>query len=251
MMCNKQSFIRKRKTGLIAHRGAHMKAPENSLEAIHDAGILGYEMVELDVQLTSDEVFVLMHDKTVDRTTTGKGAVQDYSFAELKQLRFKTNHAENDEEKSSRVPTLEEACQECAKWGLGINVDCSKIKWTEKSMIEIVEMLKKYRLWSKSFFVQAEQAARLKLTKLYSDANVTWLTNDVDPTDNIRECYKYNNAFVTYSSKHVTDELVVVYRQEGIPLFIYQCDTVADMKRNIARGVRFIETDTIYPKQLR
>jgi len=245
-----QSFIRKNHTGLIAHRGAHLNAPENSIKAIRDAGILGYEMVELDVQFTSAGIFVLMHDKTIDRTTNGTGNVTDYSLNELKQLHLKNEFIENEDLEFTRVPTFEEACEECAKWGMGINVDCSKITWSEEVIVKIVGILKGYKLWSKSFFVQAEQEARQRLTKLYPDANVTWLTSDSDPTDNIRECKCYNNAFVTYSSKHLNDELVSIYQRERIPLFVYQCDTVNVVKQNILRNVRFIETDTILPQQV-
>ena len=56
-----------------AHRGAGKLAPENTLAAIRHGAALGYRMFEFDVKLSADGVLVLMHDPTVDRTTSGHG----------------------------------------------------------------------------------------------------------------------------------------------------------------------------------
>lgn len=90
---------------VAAHRGAHAEVPENSLASIDEAIDAGAHIVELDVRQTKDGVFVLMHDKTLERTTTGTGNLLDYTYDELKELRLMhqakiTEHV---------IPTLEEA----------------------------------------------------------------------------------------------------------------------------------------------
>ncbi|MGN5956356.1 glycerophosphodiester phosphodiesterase family protein [Sphingobacterium lactis] len=60
---------------VVAHRGDWRNASENSLKAIDYAIDMGVDIIELDVQRTFDRKFILMHDKTLDRTTTGKGVV--------------------------------------------------------------------------------------------------------------------------------------------------------------------------------
>lgn len=85
---------------IIAHRGASARAPENTLAAIRLAlGCADY--VEVDVRLSLDRVPVVIHDPTVDRTTSGKGRVGDFTTAELRAL--DAGHGEH-------VPTLEEVC---------------------------------------------------------------------------------------------------------------------------------------------
>ena len=74
---------------IAAHRGAHNRAPENSLAAIEDAIAAGVEIVELDVAVTKDGTPVLMHDRKVDRTTTGEGVVEDKTASEVAALRLK------------------------------------------------------------------------------------------------------------------------------------------------------------------
>ncbi len=71
---------------LVAHRGYSSHAPENTHAAFLMAINRGYKHIEFDVQLTKDGIPVIMHDSTLDRTTSGTGAVKDYTYAELKLL---------------------------------------------------------------------------------------------------------------------------------------------------------------------
>ena len=72
--------------GLCAHRGANETHPENTLAAFKEAIRLGAHMIEFDVRMTKDKKLVIMHDKTVDRTTNGSGAVSDLTLNEIKKL---------------------------------------------------------------------------------------------------------------------------------------------------------------------
>jgi len=65
---------------VVAHRGDWRKFPENSIPAIQSCIAMGVDMVEIDLAMTKDSVLILMHDKTLDRTTTGKGKVSDHSL---------------------------------------------------------------------------------------------------------------------------------------------------------------------------
>lgn len=81
------------------HRGARGHAPENTLLSFELAFDLGAEGIECDAQLSSDGRLVIIHDGTVNRTTNGRGAVRDLSFAALRQL---------DAGRGQRIPTLDE-----------------------------------------------------------------------------------------------------------------------------------------------
>jgi glycerophosphoryl diester phosphodiesterase len=71
---------------VIAHRGASSYAPENTLAAFDLAIELGVRHVELDVELTRDGHVVVIHDDTVDRTTSGSGLVTDHTLTALREL---------------------------------------------------------------------------------------------------------------------------------------------------------------------
>lgn len=74
---------------IAAHRGGHLKAPENSLAAFDEAVAAGADFVEMDVRVSSDGVPFIMHDASVDRTTNGTGKGEAMTYAQLRQLRLK------------------------------------------------------------------------------------------------------------------------------------------------------------------
>ncbi|MDA8234805.1 MAG: glycerophosphodiester phosphodiesterase [Clostridia bacterium] len=91
---------------IIGHRGASGTAPENTLSAFRQAATLGAGMVELDVQLSADGVPVVIHDETLERTTTGSGYVRDYTLDQLQALDAGTWLA--PEYKGEKIPALHE-----------------------------------------------------------------------------------------------------------------------------------------------
>jgi glycerophosphoryl diester phosphodiesterase len=70
----------------IAHRGGLGLWPENTLLALENAVALGIDVLEVDLRVTAEGVIVLMHDRTVDRTTNGKGRIDQMSLAEVRSL---------------------------------------------------------------------------------------------------------------------------------------------------------------------
>jgi glycerophosphoryl diester phosphodiesterase len=71
---------------LVAHRGAGTLAPENTLAAMRVGASHGYRMFEFDVKLTGDGKPILMHDATLDRTTSGRGLAGAATLSEIAQL---------------------------------------------------------------------------------------------------------------------------------------------------------------------
>lgn len=71
---------------VIAHRGGIGLGPENTMPAFKQAAGLGVDVLEMDLRSTKDDVLVVIHDRTVDRTTNGTGRVRDYTLEELKKL---------------------------------------------------------------------------------------------------------------------------------------------------------------------
>lgn len=104
------------KPALISvHRGGgeEKEIPENGIESFsYYAGKLPFCVIECDITTTKDSVLVMMHDYTLDRTTTGNGKVADKSYADLKPLFLKDNSGNVT---TYKIPTLEETL----RWGKG------------------------------------------------------------------------------------------------------------------------------------
>ncbi len=91
----------------IAHRGASTDHPENTLDSIRAAFELGADAVEVDVRLSRDGVPVIFHDDTLDRTTDGRGLVENLTLRQLKALDAGSWMAARFA--GARIPTLDEA----------------------------------------------------------------------------------------------------------------------------------------------
>jgi len=116
---------------VVAHRGVHAgersgrryndrtTLPENSIASIEAAIAIGCDMIEVDVRRTKDGRFVLLHDTTLDRTTTGSGRVDEATLADLAKLRLLDIDGVHTEH---RIPTLEAALEAC-RGRILINLD--------------------------------------------------------------------------------------------------------------------------------
>ena len=104
---------------VVAHRGDWRNAPENSIQAIKNCIEMGVDMVEIDVRKTKDNQLVVIHDKTLNRTTTGRGLVSEWTLDSLKTLYLKNGVGHPSKHK---IPTLREVLL-VAKGKILVNLD--------------------------------------------------------------------------------------------------------------------------------
>jgi glycerophosphoryl diester phosphodiesterase len=109
-----------KKIVVIAHRGAHREAPENTLASLEQAIEIGCDFVEIDVRRTKDGALVIMHDNHVGRMTNGKGKIADLTLAEIRKLEVKSRHGAKWA--GQKVPTFDEILDH-AKGRMKIYVD--------------------------------------------------------------------------------------------------------------------------------
>lgn len=130
------------KIWLCSHRGNTQKGiedgvPENSLKAIDRAITVGTNMIEVDVRTTSDGVLVLMHDKTIERTTNGSGTLSSISYEKLKQYKLKDAQGNLTEES---IPTLEEALKR-GKGKIYFNLDIANKDIPARKIASLIQGL--------------------------------------------------------------------------------------------------------------
>jgi glycerophosphoryl diester phosphodiesterase len=106
---------------VIAHRGDWRNAPENSLQAYRSAIAMGVDIIEVDLEMSKDSVIIILHDHTLNRSTTGKGKPSDYTLAELRQFKLRDGLGAPTRQ---TIPTLEEVMQ-LAKGKVLVNLDHS------------------------------------------------------------------------------------------------------------------------------
>lgn len=123
---------------ISAHRGGPMRNyPENAIETFKNALKYGQCIIECDVRRSKDNQLVMMHDGILDRTTTGKGKVSDFTLKQLKKLYLKDN---NGQITSCRIPTFRETLQ----WAVGKAILMVDIK-KGVSFQHVINHIKEYR----------------------------------------------------------------------------------------------------------
>ena len=104
---------------VACHRGDWRNWPENSLAAIESVIGMGADIMELDLKLTKDSVLVVCHDRTLNRTTTGRGLIAEIPYDSVQRCFLKSGHGVAT---AHRMPTLREALEVC-KDRIVVNID--------------------------------------------------------------------------------------------------------------------------------
>jgi glycerophosphoryl diester phosphodiesterase len=121
---------------VLAHRGAGALAPENTLAAIRLSRELGFRGIEIDARLTRDEVPVVIHDRTLERTTDGRGAVAETAAADIARLdaggRFGAEY------RGEPVPTLAATAALCRAQGTWMNLEIKRAPGNVARVGEVV-----------------------------------------------------------------------------------------------------------------
>ena len=128
----------------IAHRGAGKLAPENTLAAFRLGAQHGYRMFECDAKLSADGVPFLLHDATLDRTTTGHGTGGDRPWSQLAQLDAGGWHSRSYA--GEPLPTLEHLARYCIANGYFLNIEIKPTPGLEEKTGQVVGELSA-RLW--------------------------------------------------------------------------------------------------------
>jgi glycerophosphoryl diester phosphodiesterase len=118
---------------VIAHRGGRSLGPENTIYAFKRAVELGTDVLEMDLQTTRDGTLVILHDREVDRTTNGKGAVDSLTLSDLKKLDAGFHWSPDNSNsyplrnKGITVPTLTEVLKAFPDTRINIEIKSSQV----------------------------------------------------------------------------------------------------------------------------
>ncbi|GIW23545.1 MAG: hypothetical protein KatS3mg068_2552 [Candidatus Sericytochromatia bacterium] len=155
---------KKYNTLIIAHRGFSGRYPENTLIAIEEA-IRFSDMIEIDVQLSKDNIPVVFHDSNLKRTTNVAGKLNQRTLQELKELDAGSWFSINF--RNEKIPTLEEVLK-IIKDRILLNIEIKKSSvFKENSIIEekILELIKKYKI-QEQIIISSFSSLALKRIKI-------------------------------------------------------------------------------------
>ena len=230
-------------TKVFAHRGASGYAPENTLEAFALAGEQGAQGIELDVQLTKDGEVVVIHDETIDRVSTGKGAVRDYTLEELRRFSF---HNHKKEYEGVQIPTLREVLEQVKPGGMEVNIELKTgIYWYPGLEEKTVELVKAAGMENRVIYSSFNHYRVQKILELDAEAETAYLYSDV--LLNV-ENYAKNTGVcglhpAVYHLKMA--DFLESYRRSGLKVRVWTVNDEADMRQFIEKDLEAVITN--YP----
>lgn len=230
-------------TKVFAHRGASGYAPENTLEAFALAGEQGAQGIELDVQLTKDGEVVVIHDETIDRVSTGKGAVRDYTLEELRRFSF---HNHKKEYEGVQIPTLREVLEQVKPGGMEVNIELKTgIYWYPGLEEKTVELVKAAGMENRVIYSSFNHYSVQKILELDAEAETAYLYSDV--LLNV-ENYAKNTGVcglhpAVYHLKMA--DFLESYQRSGLKVRVWTVNDEADMRQFIEKDLEAVITN--YP----
>ena len=228
---------------IVAHRGASDYAPENTLAAVRLAMEMGADGVEHDVCVTRDGVPVLMHDYTLDRTTTGKGKVADHDLADLRQMKITGPHG--DDYPDEPIPTLEEAL--LAMKGKTMPVIEVKEAHTAEP---IVEVIRKVDMVDEVVIISFKDQLLADVAKLEPRLPTAWLIGGGvkgEPREFALSLLHRARACgancVNMSAALATPEVVALLHSRGMSAWVWTVNDPDHMRHLIEIGIDAITTN--------
>jgi len=222
---------------VIAHRGASGTSPENTLAAFRRAVEIGADMIELDVQLTRDGAVVVIHDYTLERTTSGVGAVHETVLADLRRLDAGSWFAPAFG--GERVPTLAETLDAVP---LPINVELKPVGpgELEARALAVVEEAGALRRTIFSSFAM-DALERVRARSAAAQLAVLWETERVE--DAVAWARRVGARALHLRKDTTTPRALEAAASAQLAVRVWTVNDQAEMQRLAAAGVGGIFTD--------
>jgi glycerophosphoryl diester phosphodiesterase len=235
---------------VAAHRGGALLWPENSLLAFRNALALGADLLEIDVHLTADGEVVVIHDPTLERTTTGRGAVREQRLADLASLRLR---ARDGTVTGERVPSLGEVLDllapSRAELLLEVKVDDGKRRYAGIEE-KLLAALRQRGLAGRTFVMAFEAPTIARIRQLDPDIRTVLLVargqlerSRTTADEVVRWAGDVKATALGIDHRAVDAQVVAAARRAGLMLATWTVNAEADIRHVIGLGVDIVISD--------
>ena len=233
----------------VAHRGHSIAYPENTLEAYRKAIELGVEMIECDVNITRDGTLVMMHDSTLDRTTSGTGRVSASLWDDIRQLdaggKFKPDFA------GVKVPSAEETLLLYKEAGI---FSCFEVKGADadesnRIALGLVDLFIKHDMLDKAFLAsyhhEALHQAQAKCPELLLGPERLPDDAPADPPEALRQAKAFNAPVIQHQYTVLTAEVIRLLHENGIAVWSWSTNDEPSMLFSLEVGADALMGDDV------
>jgi glycerophosphoryl diester phosphodiesterase len=235
---------------VAAHRGGAALWPENSLTAFRGALALGVDALEFDVHLTADDEPVVIHDATLDRTTTGHGAVRSLTLERLQAVRLlERPGAPLAETVPTLVQVLELARPTAVTVLPEIKLDLARAAYPDVER-RVVALLRAHGFLGRATVQSFDDATLRRVRALEPTLRTMLLVNRVRattsasaPADPVRWAVEIGATDLGVDFRLVDAALVAAARAAGVRLAVWTVNADDDLRRMGALGVDLVMSD--------
>ncbi len=236
------SMIMSSQTKVIAHRGFSGKAPENTMIAFKKAIKIHADFIELDVHITKDDSLVVIHDATVNRTSSGafEGDVSLLTFAELRDINVGCSDLFGDKYKNAKIPTLREVLK-LAKGKIKVCIEIKVLGIEEKVLKTVNDLGMRDDMIIFSFYYPV----LAKIRQLDDKISTLYL---VDPADSLTIDYAKvinTTAIGVGYGTNISTQFLSLAHSYGIEVWKWTVNEETEMTRLIDVGIDGLITN--YP----
>ena len=222
-------------TKITAHRGSSIKAPENTMAAFELAVENMTDFIELDVQLTSDNVPVIMHDRSLYRTTGVNAKVSELTYSQIRELDAGSYFGK--EFAGEKVPSLEEVLR-FVKGKAQLNIEL-KSGDTVYTADKVAELIQKYDMQNDCVITSFDYNMLKRVKELTDDIQVGYILSiaygDFYSMDDV-DFFSMNASFL---SKQIVDAI----HNSGKQVYAWTVNNATSIKNLTNKGVDNIITD--------
>lgn len=237
----------------VNHRGFNSIAPENTIPAYILSSEKGYKYVEADVEFTSDNVPVLLHDATIDRTSNGSGKINQMTYAQV--LNYDFGSWKSAEYAGTKIPTFKEFIILCKRLGLHPYIELkSSGAYTEAQIQSIVDIVYSVGMKGKVTYISFDSTFLTYVKNYDPYARLGYLVkrtggfNSTDVSTAVKLRTDTNEVFL--DARHmagyedVTDKQVQLCINANLPLEVWSIND-EELVKSMPHYISGVTTDDI------
>ena len=235
----------------VAHRGFSAEAPENTLPAYVLAKKKGYSYCETDINFTSDGVPMLLHDDSINRTSTGQGNLRDLTYDQVRTYDF--GAWKGSQYAGTKIPTFEEFLQLCFKLGLHPYCEWKQgLPITNERAQLLANIVRSCGMRGKMTYISFSYDALVKLKEYDPYARLGFLasadTNTIDMTNALKT--GTNQVFLDCYYGSLSREDMTYAQSKDVPVEIWTVNDSSVLANYAKWGVSGITTDSLNVRQI-
>lgn len=233
----------------VAHRGHSVEFPENTRPAYRKAVELGVEMIECDVNITSDSQLVMIHDATLDRTTNGTGRVSSATFDEIQRLDAGAKF--NPEFAGVRVPSTEETLSFYKEAGISACFEVKGADAEESKRIAsaLLDLIRKHHMLETTFMSaynhEALSLAKSKCPELLIAPERLPDDAPPDPDEAVRQARSFPAPVLQHQYTVLSPEVIQALHENEVAVWSWSTTDEQSLVFSVESGADAVMGDDV------